>query len=149
VKDRLSSSNVRARAAQLTVMRLLTSFLLAAISCGCASAPVSDEQRALNICLWSQDQVAWKSLSTAPAIADTLRAAIVASGQRPFPEPGEHEWWFAQSDGRYLRCTNRLGAMFEAEGMPAVCGASTHTFTPEGGSWSVGSGGLVHCNKRR
>jgi hypothetical protein len=130
-------------------MRLLANFLLAAILCGCASAPVSDEQRALNTCLWAQEQVGWKFLPMAPAIADTLRSAIVDSGQRPIPEPGEHEWWFAQSDGRYLRCTNRLGAMFEAEGMPAVCGASTHTFTPERESWSVEDGDLVLCNKRR
>jgi hypothetical protein len=130
-------------------MRLLASFLLAALSGGCASAPMSDEQRALNICLWTQDQMGWRFLPTAPAIAETLRSAIVASGQRPIPEPGEYEWWFAQSDGRYLRCTNRLGAMFEAEGMPTVCGSSTHTFTSEGESWSVESGELVLCNRRR
>ena len=130
-------------------MRLLACFLLAGLTCGCASAPVSDEQRALNICLWAKDQAGWKFLPTAPAIADTLRSATVASGQRPVSDPGEYEWWFAQSDGIFLRCTNRLGAMFEAEGMPAVCGASTHTFTPEGESWSVKDGDLVLCNKRR
>jgi hypothetical protein len=130
-------------------MRLLSSLLLAALSCGCASAPMSDEQRALNICLWPQSQVGWSYLPTAPPIADTLRTAIVASGQRPIPEPGELEWWFARSDGSYLRCTNSFGAMFEDEGMPAVCGASTHTLTPAGESWSVEDGNLVFCNKRR
>src|SRR4051812_17783933 len=130
-------------------MRLLASFLLAALSCGCALTPVSDGQRALNMCLWTQDQAGWKYLPAAPTNADTLRSAIVASGQRPNPEPGEYEWWFAQSDGRYLRCTNRLGAMFEAAGMPAVCGSWTHTFKPAGDSWSVEGGNLVLCNKRR
>src|SRR5688572_30397318 len=104
-------------------MRLLASVLIAVLSCGCASAPVSEEQRALNVCLWAEDQPGWKLLATPPTMAETLRAAIVASGQRPLPEPSDQEFWFLRSDGRYLRCTNGLGGSFESGGMPAVCGA--------------------------
>ena len=132
-----------------TVMRLLASTLVIALSCGCASEPVSDEQRALNVCLWAVDQPGWKLLTTPPANADELRSAIVASGQTPRPEPRDYEYWFSQPDGRYLRCTNGLGRSFEAEGMPAVCGASTHTLTQVNGQWSVVSSPLILCQRRR
>ena len=129
-------------------MRLLASALVAVLFCGCASAPVSDEQRALNVCLWAEEQAGWQLLPTPPTNADTLRSAIVASNQRPFPEPGDREFWFSKSDGRYLRCTNNLGASFEAQGMPAVCGASTHTFTRAGEFWAVSSNPVVLCHRR-
>ena len=134
-------------------MRLLASALATAILCGCASKPaseaISDAQRALNVCLYAEDQAGWKFLPTAPEIADSLRSVIVASNQHPFPETEDHEMWFAQSDGRYLRCTNELGGAFEAEGMPAVCGAMTHAFRRIGESWSVESSPLVLCQRRR
>ena len=129
-------------------MRLPASVLVAVLSLGCASAPVSEEQRALNVCLRGDDQPGWKLLSAPPAIAQALRNSIVTSGQLPLPEPGDHEYWFLQSDGRYLRCTNTFGGWFESEGMPAVCGAFTYTFTRAGESWEVASSPLVMCNKR-
>jgi len=132
-----------------TVMRLLASFLVVALSCGCASTPVSDEQRALNVCMWANDQAGWQFLSTPPPNADALRSAIVASGQRPLPEPADYEFWFSRRDGRYLRCTNALGGSFEAGGMPSVCGAMTHTLTPAGEHWNVESGDLVLCHRSR
>jgi len=149
VRDKVQGQPAASAPLSSNVTCLLASCLLAVLSYGCASTPVSEEQRALNICLWSQDQPGWRYLPEAPTIADALRSAIVSSGVRPLPEPGEYEWWFVHADGRYLRCTNRFAAMFEAEGMPAVCGSSTHTFTPAGESWSVEDGDLVLCNKRR
>ena len=64
-------------------MRLFASFVVAALSSGCASTP--DEQRALNVCLWSKEQAGCQFLPTPPVNAETLRAAIVASGKRPLP----------------------------------------------------------------
>ena len=128
-------------------MRLLASILVVPIVCGCASQPISDEQRALNICLYAEQQAGWNFLGAPPAIADVLRSAIVAANQRPFPEPSDREYWFSQADGRYLRCTNELGGAFEAEDMPAICGTMTHTFTRAGESWSVETSPLVMCHK--
>jgi hypothetical protein len=130
-------------------MRLLASVTLVTLSLGCATVPVTEEQRALNTCLWANDQAGWHFLLTPPPNADTLRSAIVASGQRPLPEPTDHELWFSQPDGRYLRCTNALGGAFESDGMPSVCGAMTHILKPAGELWEVEGGDIVLCHRRR
>jgi hypothetical protein len=130
-------------------MRLLASVLVAAMACACASKPVSDEQRALNLCLYAEDQSGWTLLGTPPPIADLLRSAIVAAHWRPVLKPDDHEYWFSRADGRYLRCTNELGGMYEAEGMAAICGTTTYTLTRVGESWSVETSPIVFCQKRR
>jgi hypothetical protein len=130
-------------------MRLLASSLVAAILCGCASKPISEEQGALNICLYAEDQAGWTLLSNPPPIADSLRAAIIATSWRPVLKPDDHELWFSQADGRYLRCTNEFGGMYEDEGMPAICGTTTYTFTRAGESWNVETSPIVFCQKRR
>jgi hypothetical protein len=115
---------------------------------GCATVPISEGQSALNTCFFAEDQAGWSFLQSPPPRADALRAAIVASGERPFPEPNDNEMWFLNSDGHYVRC-NYLGPAFHEKGTPAICAAMIHTLIPSADSWSVKGGPLMMCHKHR
>lgn len=136
------------RADQFNRYALRCSLVVAMLLCGCAGPPISEEQRALDSCLFPQHQSGWRLLDSAPPIADVLRAAIASSKDAAAPEPDDYELWFSHADGRFLRCVH-YGSASNDKGGLGICSSATQLLARSGDHWIVDGSWITTCHERR
>jgi hypothetical protein len=121
-------------------------FLIMFLLCGCSSvqAPDTPEQRALNSCFFSNEQMGWSSLEAPPDNAAELKALALSKWPRTGAlDERYQQFWFNHADGRLLACS-----LFPVGNLPAVCGATKYEFTRTSSGWSMKDGDLIMCHER-
>jgi hypothetical protein len=112
--------------------RFIASVLASAALCACAAQRdfgAASAAKSCDVDIRSD----WRYLEHAPANADALRATLWNSRPKIELHVEDREYWFANNDGAFMRCTLRLQP--QSTGSSVMCSAVTTIFAMREGTW--------------